>query len=333
MSWLRRRSGRRGALVGAVAIIQRFGGALNLNVHVHALVPDGVFVWERGRVRFRRARPPAPGELARLLETIMRRVRRLLVRRGVWDDAAADVWDPWREEQPMLAQVAAASVRGVGALGSRAGVPVRRWGDAIDRPAPPELGRWRARVDGFDLHAGVAVAARNRARLEQLCRYALRPAVGQDRLQAMPDGTMALELRHRWSDGTTHLIFDPVELLERLAALVPWPRINLVLYYGVFAPRAAGRRVIVPEDKSADGERRAGTQAGVGNTSWAGLMQRSFGFDVLACPRCAGRLRLIALIHQPVVVRRILTHLGLPADPPTLRPSRDPPERTWVEPP
>jgi hypothetical protein len=58
MSWLRRRSGRRGARVGAVSIIQRFGGAPNLNVHVHALVPDGVFVWERGGVRFLRARAP-----------------------------------------------------------------------------------------------------------------------------------------------------------------------------------------------------------------------------------------------------------------------------------
>ena len=129
----------------------------------------------------------------------------------------------------MLAHLAAASVRGVAALGARAGRPVRRWGDAIDRPAPSDGGRWHARADGFDLHAGVAVAAKNRARLEQLCRYALRPAVGQDRLQALPDGTVALELRRRWTDLTTHLIFDQVESVERLAALVPRPRVNLVL--------------------------------------------------------------------------------------------------------
>jgi hypothetical protein len=160
----------------------------------------------------------------------------------------------------------------------------------------------------------------------------LRPAVGQDRLQQMPDGTVALELRRRWTDGTTHLIFDPVELLERLAALVPRPRINLVLYYGVFAPRAANRRAIVPEpDGEAD---EAGGEAGRGatNRNWAGLMQRSFGFDVLACPRCAGRLRLLSLIHQPAVIRRILTHLGLPPDAPAFHPSRDPPEPAWMEP-
>lgn len=55
---------------------------------------------------------------------------------------------------------------------------------------------------------------------------ALRPPVGQDRLQLMPDGTAVLELRRRWTDGTTHLVFEPVELLERLAALTPRPRIN-----------------------------------------------------------------------------------------------------------
>ena len=54
----------------------------------------------------------------------------------------------------------------------------------------------------------------------------------------MPDGTIVLELRRRWRDRTTHVIFDPGELLERLAALVPKPRVNLVLYHGVFAPRA-----------------------------------------------------------------------------------------------
>jgi hypothetical protein len=180
-------------------------------------------------------------------------------------------------------------------------------------------------VDGFDLHAGVAVSARNRARLEQLCRYALRPAVGQDRLQAMPDSTVALELRRRWTDGTTHLIFDPIELLERLAALVPRPRINLVLYYGVFAPRAAGRRAIVPaRDAPADGD---ADRAGSNNASWAELMQRSFGFDVLACARCGGRLRLVALIHQPAVIRRILTHLGLPVEAPVVAPVAGSPGR------
>lgn len=148
----------------------------------------------------------------------------------------------------------------------------------------------------------------------------------------LPIRGFALELRRRWTDGTSHLIFDPVELLERLAALVPRPRINLVLYYGVFALRAAGRRAIVPA-RDAPVDSGAPDRARSSNANWAGLMQRSFGFDVLACPRCPGWLRLVALIHQAAVVRRILTHLGLPSDQPVLRPSRDSPEAVWVEPP
>jgi len=61
------------------------------------------------------------------------------------------------------------------------------------------------------------------------------------------------------------------------------------------------------------------------NRTWAELMQRSFGFDVLACPRCAGRLTLVAFIHNPAVIGRILEHLGLPVERPAFRPARDPP--------
>jgi hypothetical protein len=45
-------------------------------------------------------------------------------------------------------------------------------------------------------------------------------------------------------------------------------------------------------------------------------MRRTFGIDVLACPGCGGRLRLIALIDQPAVIARVLTHLGLPTQVP-----------------
>ena len=58
-------------------------------------------------------------------------------------------------------------------------------------------------------------------------------------------------------------------------------------------------------------------------------MQRSFRFDVLACPRCSGRLRLIALNHQPSIIERILRHLGLPAEVSVMRPARVPPG--WSE--
>jgi hypothetical protein len=130
------------------------------------------------------------------------------------------------EEAPVLAAVAAASVDGRVALGPRAGARVRRCGDPPEDVAPMTLGPYHAHVGGFDLHAGLVTRAGQRDRLERLCRYALRPPLAQDRLHVSAEGEIWLTLRHRWSDGTTHLRFDPLELLERLAVLTSRPRVN-----------------------------------------------------------------------------------------------------------
>jgi hypothetical protein len=104
--------------------------------------------------------------------------------------------------------------------------------------------------------------------------------------------------------------------------LTPRPRVNLVLYYGVLAPRALWRGAIVPgiadgvdareEAAPEDGDASCAKPSRAGAYQWAELMRRTFGVDVLACPRCDGRLRLAALIDQASVIQRILRHLGLP---------------------
>ena len=86
-----------------------------------------------------------------------------------------------------------------------------------------------AHVEGFDLHANVAVRGEDRERREQLCRYPLRPAVAQDRLRLTEDGRIMLQLKRPWQEGTSHLVFEPLDLLARLAALTPRPRINLII--------------------------------------------------------------------------------------------------------
>ena len=141
--------------------------------------------------------------------------------------------------------------------------------------------------------------------------------------------------------ATTHLVFDPVEFLGRLAVLVPRPRINLILYHGVLAPRAAWRADVVRRRSSGEGGEAGMTASATepareadpaetarrhtrGQT-WASLMARTFGLDVLACPRCGGRLRLVALIEEAAVIDRILRHLGLPTETPAPCPARAPP--------
>jgi hypothetical protein len=100
-----------------------------------------------------------------LLGRIAHRIERLLARRGLAGGAEGDdVPDAWAEETPMLAGNAAASVQGVAALGPRAGVPARRWGDRIDLPEPAGASAWHAHVSGFDLHTAIG---RWRARAER----------------------------------------------------------------------------------------------------------------------------------------------------------------------
>jgi hypothetical protein len=213
----------------------------------------------------------------------------------------------------------------------------------------------------------------DRARLERLCRYVARPPVATKRLARLPDGRLLYRLQRPWRDGTTHFVFEPEELLERLAALVPPPRAHQVRYHGVLAPCASRRPRVVPLPPSVapspcsgptssaaavacvpapaleqDGPREplpllraTGARserndppvpAGRGaqpstprRLSWAELMQRVFAIDVLRCPRCGGRMRVLAAIHDPQAVRAILECLGLASRPPPTHPARTDP--------
>jgi hypothetical protein len=92
----------------------------------------------------------------------------------------------------------------------------------------------------------VAVPAHDRNRLERLCRYVARPPLAMDRLEEMADGRLAYRLKTRWRDGTTHVVMERRELLERLAPLIPRPRAHQVRFHGVLAPCASGRNRVVP---------------------------------------------------------------------------------------
>jgi hypothetical protein len=225
---------------GTVTVIQRFGSGLQLNVHFHTLVLDGVFSQPRpGPLVFHPAPPPSEDEVAHVLSTVRVRIRRLLARRQLEPEDDRIPADPLTETSPVLAGLVSASVQGRVALGPRAGARVRRLGDEPDLGPLTSRGPRQAHLEGFDLHANVWVAPNNRARLEQLCRYLLRPPLAQDRLSLRPDGRILVELKTVWRDGTSHFLFEPIEFLEKLAALIPRPGVNLLLYHGVLAARGA----------------------------------------------------------------------------------------------
>jgi hypothetical protein len=101
-------------------------------------------------------------------------------------------------------------------------------------------------VAGFSLHAGVATKANERAKLERLCRYITRPAVSTKRLSITRNGRVRYELKTPWRNGTTHVIFEPLDLIARLVSLVPKPRVNLTRFHGVFAPNSKYRSKVTP---------------------------------------------------------------------------------------
>lgn len=82
-------------------------------------------------------------------------------------------------------------------------------------------------VAGFSLHAGGATRTDQRDKLERLCRYISRPAVAEKRLSLTPNGNVRYELKTPHRDGTTHVVFEPLDFIARPAALVPKPRVNL----------------------------------------------------------------------------------------------------------
>ncbi|MCA1854058.1 MAG: transposase [Beggiatoa sp.] len=91
---------------------------------------------------------------------------------------------------------------------------------------------------GFSLHAEVCCAAHERKKLEHLCRYITRPAIANERLTLNRAGQVVLTLKTPYRDGTTHIVMSPLEFMQRLAALIPRPRLHLIRFHGVLAPNA-----------------------------------------------------------------------------------------------
>ncbi len=215
-----------------------------------------------------------------------------------------------------LAPLQSASVRyriAVGPIAGRKSFRLHTPGAALDtvEPAKPLT----ATRDGFSLNAAVACRAEERRKLERLCRYVARPPIALERLSRDGDGLVVHELKHPFRDGTTEFLFEPLDFLARLAALVPRPRSHLIRYHGVLAPNARHRRLVVPapaRTPSARDDQPAPPRARTAMT-WMKRLQRVFDIDLSHCPRCGAPLRVLAVITDPGVIGAILGHLDTQA--------------------
>lgn len=339
---------------GAICFPQRFGGSLNLNVHYHVAVPDGVFVRDVVRPpRFQQLALPNPGDLDAISHAVELRVLRWLKRRGLLHGATENADD---QSEPHTALHAC--LQGSLGVGEIVALPDRHAAD--QRPSaqlaalPASAARRGKSRRGFDVHAAVGVAAADREGRERLLRYCARAPLSLERLSLLDDGRVAYRIKAP-QGRRTHRVMTPVQFLARLCALIPPPRHPLVRFHGVFAPHCSWRGDVValvapaaaPPYSSSEATQPCASQPScaapvalatpsplstsatdnqirvLSRIDWATLLQRVYDFDALACP-CGGRLRVIALITDPQVAAAILTAVRLPSAPPPIARARAP---------
>jgi len=236
-----------GSHAGAVCFTHRAGGSLNLNPHHHVAALDGVFLprasAESTLLRFVQAPAPSHGELQAVAERVHRRTVRWLDRRGfLQEQGPAAIADDLESES--------------------AGDALSRWAmtgsgyerfDEAAKSAPaahPALkprgqGRLGADCEGFNVNASVWIRHDDDVARERLMRYGGRPAFASDRLSELDDGRVAYRIRYA-RRGATHRVMTPVELLARLAALIPPHRHPLTRYFGVLSSHSKHRSQVVP---------------------------------------------------------------------------------------
>jgi hypothetical protein len=310
--------------IGAVAFIHRFGSSLNGHVHFHVCVVDGVFEEVAGDTNAQSSPPgivfhPASGVDATAVAQVQADLRRRILRAFV----------------------------GRGLLESC---------DAKEMLTYQH--------SGFSVDAGVRIESHDRAALERLLRYCARPPFACGRLRK--EGTAlvyrcAKQHSEPSSDkrGTRadELQLTPLELIERIAALVPPPRTHRHRYFGVLAPNsplrcavtalaAPAKQVVVQTEPAATGEGAPGVvvpgnavpptpepvappKRSKAHYLWAVLIARIYEVFPLLCPKCGGQMRLIAFITEGVQIRKILDHIGVDSEPPHIAPARGPP--LWDE--
>ena len=335
----------------AITFVQRFGGSLNLNVHLHVVAVDGVFSRDdASRLAFTPAPAPAPAEMLAIVRAVRARL----------DDSGATPL----ESEPLAACARIALARGdVKAM-------TAELQDEGDSPLVPEREGGAVTEEGFNLEASVRIAAHDDFGREHVLRYCARPPLALGRLVALPNNRIGYRIKKLRNGRSKLRVMTPLELLARLAALVPPPRHPLVRFHGAFAPRSSWRRDVTPKPPPVAkphahrepappppqsppksprprsspsalvlptellapnvlrvehwNRLRSGALAATSpRIDWPTLMRRTFDVDVLECPKCAGRLRILAVVDDEPTAAEILTELGIARAPPPAR-ARDP---------
>lgn len=320
-------------LPGAITFIQRSGSALNAALHLHILSLDGVYATpaaEGVAPRLRALSGPSDEDVGTVVEKIAKRAVKLLRRHGYLADEAEYVVRPdaddMFQENAAITAALGASVQSKIAFGPRAGQYVRKIGKGFgfDEEAPLVKGTKCATINGFNLQAATFVAASQRSRLEALVAYVTRPPLATDRLSVNENGDLVYKMKRVFSDGTCAILLSPMELIEKLCAMVPPPRAHQVLYTGVFSSHSKWRNHVVLDPKARKGfNPETVDKKKVKNHRRAKLLKRIFKIDVGTCPKCGTDMEIRSAVHDPESIRRYMRHFGLAEHPPPTAPARN----------
>ena len=156
----------------------------------------------------------------------------------------------------------------------------------------------------------------DRQGLERLARYGARGPVAESRLKSLADG----RYQYTPKKGVSFTV-TAQQLVRRLVSLVPPAKTHLTSFHGVYAPHAALRPVVTapppaPVPSPSPKQRRATRRL-----DWAALHQHTFAIDVLRCPSCGGRRRVVAVPSSRTAAEARLSQLGHPLPPRRLPPS------------
>jgi len=188
---------------------------------------------------------------------------------------------------------------------------------------------------GFSVDASVCINEKDRAGLERLLRYCARPPFALEHLQQLDAEHLVYHSPKPGLDGSCDLVLTPLELIGKIAALVPPPRSHRHRYFGVLAPNSPMRAAVIamapvvviapplsPTDSAGTEEK---PRRAVSHYLWAMLLARIYEAFPLSCPICHAQMRIIAFINEAGDVRKILDHIGESAQPPRIAPARGPP--------
>ena len=305
-----------GGKSGSVTVIQRASSDIRLNPHFHTLFLDGVYLpgeatGDHAPV-FEASPTPTQEDIESIVHKARKRILRYLEKRGVISFVAAPgdgevnalVGEGIGESDPTLAGLLSAATTGQAPAGpAQRRAPIQFSNNTQARPE--QKGYLCAQDCAFNLHAARRVAPNDKQGREMLCRYILRPPLANERLRILEDGSVNLDFKRPWKDGTRSIGLAPKALISRMAAIIPPPRRHVTVYSGVLSSHSQWRRLIVPGPKDnppGPGQESPGSakpgQANSGLATqpeaaspkprskyipWHELLRRTFGSDIV-CP-------------------------------------------------